>query len=169
MDNILHMIGLALRAGRLEVGEEPVGAACRARDCRLILVARDAADNSFRRVRHFADAGQCLWVSVPYTKEELGRAAEWALHVYFGGMFMLGMQFSCQQTFVALGQAKVSLFLALLRKVILLVPLSYGGYWMLGEDNVLRLALGLSFAAGIIVFSIYLTVMELRESAALHD
>ena len=74
MDNILHMIGLALRAGRLEVGEEPVGAACRARDCRLILVARDAADNSFRRVRHFADAGQCLWVSVPYTKEELGRA-----------------------------------------------------------------------------------------------
>ena len=73
MDNILHMIGLALRAGRLEVGEEPVGA-CRARDCRLILVARDAADNSFRRVRHFADAGQCLWVSVPYTKEELGEA-----------------------------------------------------------------------------------------------
>ena len=74
MDNILHMVGLALKAGRLEVGEEPVGAACRARDCRLILVARDAADNSFRRVKHFADAGQCLWVSVPYTKEELGEA-----------------------------------------------------------------------------------------------
>ena len=49
MDNILHMVGLAKRAGRLEVGEEPVGAVCRARDCRLILVARDAADNSFRR------------------------------------------------------------------------------------------------------------------------
>ena len=74
MDNILQMVGLALKAGRLEVGEEPVGAACRARDCRLILVARDAADNSFRRVKHFADAGQCLWVSVPYTKEELGEA-----------------------------------------------------------------------------------------------
>ena len=74
MDNILHMVGLALKAGRLEVGEEPVGAACRARDCRLILVARDAADNSFRRVKHFADAGQCLWGSVPYTKEELGEA-----------------------------------------------------------------------------------------------
>lgn len=74
MDNILHMIGLALRAGRLEVGEEPVGAVCRARDCRLIIVARDAADNTFRRVRHFADAGQCLWISVPYTKDELGSA-----------------------------------------------------------------------------------------------
>ena len=74
MDNILHMVGLAKRAGRLEVGEEPVGAVCRARDCRLILVARDAADNTFRRVRHFADAGQCLWISVPYTKDELGSA-----------------------------------------------------------------------------------------------
>lgn len=74
MDNTLNMVGLALRAGRLEVGEEPVGAACRARDCRLILVARDAADPTFRRVRHFADAGQCLWISVPYSKEELGAA-----------------------------------------------------------------------------------------------
>ena len=45
--------------------------------------------------------------------------------IYFGGMFMLGMQFSCQQTFVALGQAKVSLFLALLRKIVLLIPLVY--------------------------------------------
>ena len=72
--NILNMLGLALRAKRLEVGEEPVGAVCRARDCRLIIVARDAADNTFRRVRHFADAGQCLWISVPFTKEELGFA-----------------------------------------------------------------------------------------------
>ena len=74
MDNILHLLGLAMRAGRLEIGEEPVGAACRARSCRLILVARNAADNSFRRVRHFADAGQCLWLSLPSTKEELGNA-----------------------------------------------------------------------------------------------
>ena len=74
MDNILHLLGLAMRAGRLEVGEEPVGAACRARSCRVILVARDAADNSFRRVRHFADSGQCLWLSIPYTKEEMGAA-----------------------------------------------------------------------------------------------
>ena len=38
-------------------------------------------------------------------------------------MFMLGIQSACQQTFVALNQAKISLFLALLRKVILLIPL----------------------------------------------
>ena len=61
MDNILHMIGMANRAGKLEAGEEPVGAACRARTCRLLLVACDAADNTLRRVHHFAEAGQCLW------------------------------------------------------------------------------------------------------------
>ena len=38
---------------------------------------------------------------------------------------MLGVLFSCQQIFVALGQAKVSLFLALLRKIILVIPLIY--------------------------------------------
>ena len=32
------------------------------------------SENRFRRAKHFADAGQCLWVSVPYTKEELGEA-----------------------------------------------------------------------------------------------
>lgn len=64
-----------------------------------------------------------VFIAIFNDKEELVRAAEWALHVYFGGMFMLGMQFSCQQTFVALGQTRVSLFLALLRKVILLIPL----------------------------------------------
>ena len=38
---------------------------------------------------------------------------------------MFGAQIACQQTFVALGQAKKSMLLALLRKVILLVPLIY--------------------------------------------
>ena len=51
--------------------------------------------------------------------------AVWTLRVYVAGMFMLGIQFSCQQTFVALGEAKISLFLALLRKIILLIPLIF--------------------------------------------
>ena len=45
--------------------------------------------------------------------------------VFLLGMTIFGLQRMCQNTFVALGQAKVSLFIALLRKVILLVPLSY--------------------------------------------
>jgi ribosomal protein L7Ae-like RNA K-turn-binding protein len=74
MNNILHLLGIAKKAGKLEIGEEPTGAAARARQAKLILVARDAADNTFRRVRHFADAGNVIWVSVPATKDELGRA-----------------------------------------------------------------------------------------------
>ena len=39
--------------------------------------------------------------------------------------FVMGAQMSCQQTFVAIGEAKISLFLALFRKIIVLIPLIY--------------------------------------------
>ena len=71
--NILSLLGLALRGGRLVMGEEPVEAVARARDARILLLASDAADNTRRRVEHFAQAGQCLWLRVPFTKAELGR------------------------------------------------------------------------------------------------
>ena len=45
--------------------------------------------------------------------------------LFLAGMTIFGLQRTCQNTFVALGQAKVSLFIALLRKVLLLVPLAY--------------------------------------------
>ena len=73
-EQILSLIGLCLRGRNLEVGEEPVEAVVRARDARVILLAADAADNTARRVRHFAEAGQCLWLRVPFTKRELGQA-----------------------------------------------------------------------------------------------
>ena len=44
--------------------------------------------------------------------------------IYFFGITIFGIQSACQSTFLALGQAKVSLFIALLRKVILLIPLA---------------------------------------------
>ena len=44
--------------------------------------------------------------------------------LFFAGMTIFGLQRTCQNTFVALGQAKVSLFIALLRKVLLLIPLA---------------------------------------------
>ena len=49
----------------------------------------------------------------------------WALRIYMAGIFSLGFQVSCQQSFMALGQAKVSLLLACLRKLILLIPLIF--------------------------------------------
>ena len=45
--------------------------------------------------------------------------------IFLLGMTIFGLQRTCQNTFVSLGQAKISLFIALLRKVILLIPLAY--------------------------------------------
>lgn len=49
----------------------------------------------------------------------------WALRVYMGGCLLFGAQIACQQTFIALGNAKTSAFLAMFRKIIVLIPLIY--------------------------------------------
>lgn len=57
-------------------------------------------------------------------KEELLTVTNQVMPVYFLGTTLFGIQMACQTTFIALGQAKASLFIALLRKVILLIPLA---------------------------------------------
>ena len=49
----------------------------------------------------------------------------WALKIFLALGFSVGFQISCQQAFMALGQAKISLVMALLRKVILLIPMIF--------------------------------------------
>jgi len=71
VDKLLNLIGLAKKAGKLEVGEEPVGAAARSKHARLILIASDAAENTRRRAKHFGDAGECICIEIP---EALGKA-----------------------------------------------------------------------------------------------
>lgn len=56
---------------------------------------------------------------------ELVDFASRALRIYMAVSCIFGIQIACQQTFIALGNAKASLFLALLRKIILLIPLIY--------------------------------------------
>lgn len=73
MDNIRSLLGLALRAGRLAVGEEPVAAASRSHKAYLLLLASDAADNTIRRASHYTQAGgNTICHTLPLTKEELG-------------------------------------------------------------------------------------------------
>lgn len=48
-----------------------------------------------------------------------------SINVYMAVVFVLGAQIPCQQTLLALGKAKPSLMLALLRKIVLLIPLIY--------------------------------------------
>lgn len=64
-------------------------------------------------------------VASAFTSDErLIATVEHTLPVFLAGMTIFGLQRACQNMFVALGQAKVSVFIALLRKVILLVPLA---------------------------------------------
>ncbi len=56
---------------------------------------------------------------------ELIATASWALRIYLAAFGIFNLQLVCQQTFVGLGQAKVSLFIACLRKIILLIPLIF--------------------------------------------
>jgi len=56
---------------------------------------------------------------------ELIHATISAMRTYMAASLIFGIQVSCQQTFIALGNAKTSVFLALLRKVLLLIPLIY--------------------------------------------
>ena len=51
--------------------------------------------------------------------------ATWAMRIYFACAFSIGFQISCQQAFMALGQAKICLLMACLRKIILLIPLIF--------------------------------------------
>ena len=74
MDKALNYLSLARKAGRIELGEEPVGAAARAKKARLILVASDAGDHSWRRAKSFVAGTEQLCMKVPFTKDQLGEA-----------------------------------------------------------------------------------------------
>lgn len=66
-----------------------------------------------------------VFVMIFTNQANLTEYACWAMRVYMAGAAMLGIQIACQQTFIALGNAKTSVFLALLRKVFLLIPLIF--------------------------------------------
>ncbi len=66
-----------------------------------------------------------LFVSLFSSDKTLVPYTVWAIRIYMASILLLGIQIACQQTFVAIGQAKASIFLALLRKFILLIPLIY--------------------------------------------
>ena len=86
-----------------------------------------------------------LMMSIPHPfgrmftyKEEVLELTDKYLPVFVAGMLIFGIQRACQTTFVAVTEAKISLFIAILRKIILLVPLAFllplamgvgGVYW----------------------------------------
>lgn len=66
-----------------------------------------------------------VFVSIFNSNPQLVEITVWSMRIYFAGILLFGAQIACQQTFLALGQAKISMILALLRKIILLIPLIF--------------------------------------------
>lgn len=74
MDKALNYLSLARKGGRVELGEEPVGAAARALKARLVVVASDAGDHTWRRAKSFVAGTDQICIRLPYTKDEVGQA-----------------------------------------------------------------------------------------------
>lgn len=64
-----------------------------------------------------------VFVSIFISDSDIAETATWGIRIFMGTSCILGAQTACQQTFLALGNAKTSLFLAMLRKIFLLLPL----------------------------------------------
>ncbi|MDF2905197.1 MAG: efflux family protein [Herbinix sp.] len=111
------------------------------------------------------------FISVFNSQEELITYTSWALRIFMPVAFLMSMQTCCQQTFLALGQAKVSILLALLRKMILLIPLIYimPSFF---EDKVFAVFFAepvadfIAVTATVITFSLrFKKILSLREQA----
>ncbi|MGG7143535.1 MATE family efflux transporter [Clostridium nigeriense] len=82
-----------------------------------------------------------FFVRIFNKKPELIEITAWGMRIYFAGILIFGAQIACQQTFLALGQAKLSLIMALLRKIVLLVPLIFILPSLVSEGNKLTAVL----------------------------
>ena len=74
MDNnrTLNYLALGKKGRLIELGEEPVGAVARAVKARLVVVASDASDHTWRRAKSFVAGTEQQCIRVPFTKEEMG-------------------------------------------------------------------------------------------------
>ena len=61
----------------------------------------------------FTDSQRLIEITIP------------AIRIYFGGMMFIGVLYACQRTFMALGRTKLSLLGAMMRKLVILLPLCF--------------------------------------------
>lgn len=72
MDRALNYMSLARKGGMVELGEEPVGAVARMGKARLIVVAEDASDHTWRRAKSFVSGTDQQCIRVPFSKDDMG-------------------------------------------------------------------------------------------------
>ena len=66
-----------------------------------------------------------IFIGIFTSDKELTQLTVPSLRIYMATIFLMGLQISCQQTFIAFGNSKISSFLAVFRKIIVLIPLIY--------------------------------------------
>ena len=74
MHKALNYMSLARKGSRIELGEEPCGAAARAGHARLIIVAADASPHTWRRAKSYAAGTDQQCLKVPFSKDDMGEA-----------------------------------------------------------------------------------------------
>ena len=74
MNKALNLLGLARKGGRIELGEEACGMACRQNKARLLILACDAGDSVTHRAQYFVRSGKPPLIRVDHTKDEMGSA-----------------------------------------------------------------------------------------------
>lgn len=82
--NAIGYLSLAKKAGRIEIGEEAVGAAARSGHARLLILANDAPGRALRQARNMVTCTDQQMVLVPFTREELGAALGQEPHILCG-------------------------------------------------------------------------------------
>lgn len=73
-ESVLGLLGIALRGGKLALGEQPVADMAEAKKARVILLACDAAENSKKRARALSERFGVPLLEMPCSKEQLGGA-----------------------------------------------------------------------------------------------
>ena len=93
----------------------------------------------------FTDSQRLIEITIP------------AIRIYFGGMMFIGVLYACQRTFMALGRTKLSLLGAMMRKLVILLPLCFVlprlGY---GTDGLLYAECIADVLGSAIVFAIFI-------------
>ena len=74
MDKAMNYVALAKKGRLIELGEEPVGAVTRALKARLVIVASDSGDHTWRRAKSFAAGTDQQCIRLKQTKDEMGMA-----------------------------------------------------------------------------------------------
>ncbi len=74
MHKALNYLSIARKGGLVELGEEPCGGAARAGHARLVVVASDASDHTWRRAKSYVAGTSQQCIKAPFSKDELGQA-----------------------------------------------------------------------------------------------